>query len=94
MARPLKNGTRCRFRLSDVICPDRGHVVQQVTPELEVTGEIVVLSDHGEQPDRFAIIEVEGIASPLIVAVEYLTLAEDAEGQAGGHKRPIHLESV
>lgn len=68
----LKSGTRCRFRLSDVICPDRQQVVSQITPELEVSGEIVLFSDGGNEPEQYAIIEVGGIAAPLIVPVARL----------------------
>jgi hypothetical protein len=67
-----KNGTRCRFKLCDVICPDKQQVVSQITPELEVTGEIVLFSDSGNEPEQYAIIEVGGIAAPLIVPVARL----------------------
>jgi hypothetical protein len=63
---------RCIFRLSDVLCPDRTQVLNQLTPELEVSGEVLFMSDRGEQPDRFAIVSVEGILSPLIVPTENL----------------------
>jgi hypothetical protein len=65
-----EQGTTCRFRLADVICPEQRQAVQQVTPELEVEGEVVFFSDHGEHKNRFAIVEVQGILSPLIVPVE------------------------
>ena len=70
--------SRCSFRLRDVICPDRLQVLQQIAADLEVAGEVVFLSDRGTDRDRFAIIEVEGIASPLIVPVERLQLGETA----------------
>jgi hypothetical protein len=63
-------GKSCRFKLEDVICPERERVLLQVTPDLEVEGEILFLSDEGRKPDRFAIIEVAGILSPLIVPVD------------------------
>jgi hypothetical protein len=68
----LKSGTRCRFRLADVICPDKQQVSSQITPELEVSGEIVLFSDGDNEPQQYAIIEVEGIAAPLIVPVARL----------------------
>ncbi len=43
-----------------------------MTPELKVDGEVVFMSDRGEQPDHFAIVSVEGILSPLIVPTENL----------------------
>ena len=78
---PLKSGTRCRFRLSDVICPDKQQIVTQITPELEVSGEVVLLSDGGDKPEQYAIIEVAGIGAPLIVPVALLK-----EGQIPAEK--------
>lgn len=62
----------CSFRLGDVLCPEPRQVLVQLTPELEVSGEVVFMSDQGQQPDRFAIVNVEGILSPLIVPTERL----------------------
>jgi hypothetical protein len=64
--------TRCCFRLADVICPDSDVIQQQLTPGLEVSGQVVFLSDRGSERDSFAIVEVEGITAPLIVPVERL----------------------
>ena len=69
---PVKANKRYRFRLADVICPDREQMRQQMTAELEMSGEVMFLSDRGAEPDRFAIIRVQGIFSPLIVPVEHL----------------------
>lgn len=62
----------CRFRLRDVICPEPREALERITPDLEVAGQIVFLSDQGEETNRFAIMEVQGIHSPLIVPVECL----------------------
>lgn len=78
---------RCRIRLADVICPDRAQVLQQLTPDLEVEGEVVFLSDHGQEPERFAIVEVKGVLSPLIVPIEHVKFAarpvEETAGSQG-----------
>jgi len=71
-------GRRCRFRLADVVCPERRQALMQITADLEVSGEIAFLSDQGEQPDGFAIIDVEGVLSPLIVPVGRLELVPQA----------------
>lgn len=70
--RPATASRRFRFRLADVICPDTDQVRQEVTSELEVTGELLFLSGSGSQAERFAILRVEGILSPAIVPVERL----------------------
>lgn len=74
-------GKSCRFKLADVICPERERVLLQVTADLEVEGEIVFLSDEGRKPNRFAIIEVEGILSPLIVPVDCIKLRAGKEAK-------------
>jgi hypothetical protein len=70
-------GKRCRFRLRDVICPDRQQILSQITPEMEISGEVAFLSDHGQDQNYFAIVTVAGLASPLIVPVARLETADD-----------------
>jgi hypothetical protein len=72
MTSGIEQGQRFRFRLGDVICPDRHEAISQITPELEVNGKVVFLSDQGEQAERFAVLEVSGLYSPLIVPLERL----------------------
>ncbi len=69
---------QCSFRLADVLCPDASQVLKELTPELEVNGEVVFMSDSGERPDHFAIVSVEGILSPLIVPTEHLRTSDNA----------------
>lgn len=69
---PVQATRRYRFRLADVICPDREQMRLAVTGELEVTGEVMFLSDRGLEPDRFAILSVAGLGSPVIVPVDRL----------------------
>ena len=89
----IKSGTRCRFRLSDVICPDRQQIVSQITPELEVSGEIVLFSDGGENPEQYAIIEVEGIGAPLIVPVARLAARPEGDEQAAAKEASSHIDT-
>jgi len=65
-------GERFRFRLGDLICPDREQAISQITPELELTGKILFWSDCGDQKKRFAVVEVKGVCSPLVVPIERL----------------------
>ncbi len=76
---PIERGQRFRFRLRDVICPEKEQTVTQITPELEVTGRIVFLSDSGEEIDKFAVLEVTGLHSPLVVPVNRLVPSADEE---------------
>ncbi len=65
----VNTGARVAFRLSDAVCPEFEQVVAQIGPELEVAGEVVLFSDRGSDKNFFAIVQVEGLAAPLIVPV-------------------------
>jgi len=66
-------GTRVSFKLAEVICPEPGQLVNQVGPDLEVVGEIVFVSDGDGRQDKFAIVEVAGLLTPVIVPVGELS---------------------
>ena len=78
----VPSGTRVRFALSRVICPDIDEVFRQTDSKLEVEGQVVFLSDYGGLRQHFAIVQVQGIHVPLIVQVEDLELGNVAQGQA------------
>jgi hypothetical protein len=61
------NGQRVRLSLEDVHLPDADAVVSRITGELEVEGEITLLSDSGAQSAAYAVVQVPGILVPLIV---------------------------
>lgn len=75
----LQSGTRVSFRLAEVVCPDIERVVREMTTSLEVTGSVVLLSDYGDQKDHFAIVNVEGISSPLIVPVDRIKVMPEPQ---------------
>ena len=68
------SGTQVRFPLSRIVCPERDQVTDLFTDGLELTGKIVYLSDAGEKRDYYAIVEVGGVETPLIVPVDQLEL--------------------
>lgn len=74
----IRSGAKVTFRLSEVICPDVAQVLRQVTPELRVSGRVSYLSDCGSMKDHFAIVDVNGVASPLIVPVSRLVRTPEA----------------
>jgi hypothetical protein len=84
----LHRGHLCRFKLADVICPDRQQVLGQITPAVQVSGRVVFLSDEGERKDCYAVIEVDGIGTPLIVPVERLTRDQTTGTEAEGRQTP------
>jgi len=73
----VTSGSTVRFKLLSVVCPEIKRVFEKVTHSLELTGKVVSLSDGGEQKNHFAIVEVGGIMSPLIVPVDEVKLCSD-----------------
>lgn len=71
---PVEPGSLVRFRIASVLCPETETIAKKITDRLEVTGRVVFLSDAGEKPDHFAVIEVTGIMSPLVVPVGHVEM--------------------
>jgi len=74
VTRDIRQGATASFAIGDVVCPDATRTLEQVGPELTIRGQITMLSDHGTEKSAFAVIQVEGIHSPLIVPVDRLQL--------------------
>ncbi len=80
----MKAGASVAFRLIDVVCPDFDQVVNQLGPELRVTGQVAFVSDRGTQEGCFAIVDVSGIHTPLIVPMARVTPLNPGETGAAG----------
>ena len=78
----LESGQKVRFQLSQVVCPEHDRLVEKITEGLEITGRVVYLSDGDDEKDFYAIVEVSGIATPLIIPVSQLELPFDGTGVA------------
>ncbi len=78
MAEDIRQGATASFALGDIVCPDVTRTLEQIGPELSVTGKITMLSDRGSDKNAFAIVQVSGIHSPLIVPVSRLRTGIDA----------------
>lgn len=77
------SGDRVSFSLAGALCPDAREITRQLTPDVEVAGEIMFLSDHGKIENRFAIVSVGGLMTPVVVPVERLSrLAPQYAGRA------------
>jgi len=83
----LKAGDAVQFRLKEIIYPDLDQVFGEIESKLDVSGQVTFLSDSGGEKDRFAIINVAGIGSPLIVAVDQLQSSLARSGDADGEGR-------
>ena len=73
----IVSGAIVRFRLANVVCPDTEIILEKTTGYLEVTGRVVLLSDAGKEKNYYAVVEVNGIATPLIVPVNQVELTRD-----------------
>ena len=60
-------------RLEDVICPELEVIMAHFTGEAEIVGKIKFLSEGAGGRQEFAIIEVPGIMTPLVVSRSKLT---------------------
>jgi hypothetical protein len=85
-------GTLTAFTIGDVLCPEAAEVLRHAGPELTVRGRVLYFSDSGAERDRFAIIEVEGIHTPLIVPVDRLRFEVASADQALTGAKPIAEE--
>ena len=85
----MKAGASVAFRLIDVVCPDFDQVVNQLGPELRVTGQVAFISDRGAEEGCFAIVDVSGIHTPLIVPMARVTPLSNGEGGAAHVPWPL-----
>jgi len=60
------------FKLDDVLCPDLDVIIAHLGNGVEVVGKVNFFSDNGRGKKAFAIVEVPGIAVPLVVPRERL----------------------
>ncbi len=74
MTQDIRQGATASFAIGDVVCPDAARTLEQVGPELTIRGQITMLSDRGTDKSAFAVVQVEGIHSPLIVPVDRLQM--------------------
>lgn len=69
----LRSGSFVSFRLGDATCPAFAQISREMSPEVTVCGEVTFFSDCGDDPNHFAIINVDGMPRPLIVPVAKLS---------------------
>ncbi len=70
----LQSGQKISFKLGDVHMPQVGELIARMTGEVELHGEITLLSDSGQQRAAFAVVQVPGVMVPLIVPTACLNL--------------------
>ncbi|HEX2202415.1 MAG TPA: hypothetical protein VHG91_03915 [Longimicrobium sp.] len=65
-------GRRARFRIRDVHIPEPAEVLEALHGGDLLQGEILDLSDSGVDPAVYAVVKVDALERPLVVAVERL----------------------
>ena len=65
----LQPGQKVKFKLKDVHLPSIQDVLNRMTPDTELKGNITLLSDQGTNKSAYAVVEVRGILMPIIVPV-------------------------
>lgn len=73
----ISSGALVRFKMANVVCPESESIWEKTTGCLELTGRVVLFSDAGEEKDYYAVVEVKGIAAPLVVPVKEVELTRD-----------------
>jgi hypothetical protein len=61
-----------RFKICDVYHPDPTQILLDLHSNDLLVGQVVDVSDSGLQKEVFVIVQVEGIAAPIVVPVERL----------------------
>jgi hypothetical protein len=68
------------FKIRDVYIPDSQTLLMELHGDDILQGKTIDLSDSGTKEEAFVVVEVEGVAQPVIIAVSRL-LAVMQEGQ-------------
>ena len=58
------------FKIRDVFIPDPQTLLNQLHGDDLLRGKVVDLSDSGIEKEAFAVVEVEGIKQPVIIAAD------------------------
>lgn len=73
------HGFWVHFRINDVYLPEPAALLAELYGGDLLQGRVIAVSDTGEPGGLFAVVEVDGIDRPLIVAAESLKLSHVVE---------------
>ena len=63
-------GRKVVFAVKDVYFPAPAAVLEQLHGNEVISGQIVDVSDSGRQHDAFAVVRVDGLETPVVIAME------------------------
>lgn len=61
-----------RFKVRDIHIPDPQEILMELHGDDLLQGKAIDLSDNGAQNETFVVIEVAGLAQPVIIALDRL----------------------
>jgi hypothetical protein len=59
-----------QFRINDVYVPEPAQILMELHGKDVLQGKIIDVSDSGIQDEAFAVVEVEGLSQPVVVAMK------------------------
>jgi hypothetical protein len=60
------------FRICDAYVPEPGQILSELHGKDQLEGKVIDLSDAGIQQEAFAVVEVQGLSRPVVVAVKHV----------------------
>lgn len=67
-----------RFQPADIYFPESSKVLMELHNGEQLEGEVIDLSDSGEQKDVFAVIKVKRVSQPVLVPVQRVVVVRPA----------------
>jgi hypothetical protein len=64
--------TKVNFQIRDIYNPEPMQVLMELHDKDLLEGKIVDVSDSGGQEGSYAVVEIEGLSHPVIVAMRHL----------------------
>jgi hypothetical protein len=61
-----------QFRIKDVYIPDPAQILMELHGKDELLGRVIDVSASEIQDEAFAVVEVEGLSRPVVVAMKHL----------------------
>jgi hypothetical protein len=60
------------FRICDAYVPEPVQILMELHGQDQLHGKVIDISDAGSQEEAFAVVEVEGLSQPVVVAMRHI----------------------
>lgn len=60
------------FRICDAYVPEPVQILTELHGTDQLRGKVIDISDAGSQEEAFAVVEVEGLSQPVVVAMRHI----------------------